>query len=124
MNALQVVTTLVGLLVAGEATVLAVGVHLIKKSQSSWVSLKNDLLLAFDVVVGLSLLIIAFDGGKVIQPFWFTIFVAIGLLTHIYRVWEYLAGRKSPFCDNRPLFIVNIIKLIGLLLILVWGLII
>jgi hypothetical protein len=121
MNALQVFTMLVGLIVAGEATALAIGMHLIKKSDSAWISLKNDLLLALDVVVGLAFVLIAFDGGNLIQPIWSSIFVTIGLLTHIYRVWEYLAGRQTPFCGNRSLFIFNNIKFIGLLLILVWG---
>ena len=120
MDALQVVTILVGVIVAGEAAALAVGMHLVKKSESPWISLKNDLLLALDVVVGLALILIAFDGGNLIEPIWFSIFVVIGLLTHIYRIWEYLAGRETPFCGNRPLFIFNNIKFFGLLLILVW----
>jgi hypothetical protein len=120
MNALRVVTILVGAIVAGEATALAIGMHLIKKSESPWISLKNDLLMALDVVVGLALILIAFDGGALIQPIWFSIFVMIGLVTHIYRIWENLAGRETPFCGNRPLFIFNNLKFIGLLLILVW----
>jgi hypothetical protein len=121
MDALQVVTILVGVIVTGEATALAIGMHLIKKSDSPWVSLKNDLLLALDVVVGLALILIAFDGGTLIQPIWFSIFITIGLLTHIFRIWEYLGGRQTPFCGNRSLFIFNNIKFIGLLVILVWG---
>ena len=122
MNALQVVTILVALIIAGEATALAVGMHLIKKSESPWISLKNDLLLAFDIVVGLVLIMIAVQGRDQIQSIWFTLFVTMGLLTHIYRIWEYLASKAGPFCDNRPLFIVNNIKFIGLLLMMVWGL--
>jgi len=124
MNALQVVTILVSLVVAGEAAALAIGMHILKKSQSPWVSLKNDLLLAFDVVVGLVLIILATDAENFPQPFWFSLFVVIGLITHIYRIWEYLAGRQSSFCGNRPLFIVNNLKFLGLLLILVWGMLI
>lgn len=124
MNALQVVTILVGLVVAGEAAALAIGMHIIKKSESPWISLKNDLLLAFDVVVGLVLILLAIDAENFPQPLWFPLFVAIGLITHIFRIWEYLAGRNSTFCGNRPLFIINNIKFIGLLLILFWGLMI
>lgn len=121
MDALRVITLLVGAIVTGEATALAIGMHLVKKSKSPWISLKNDLLMALDVVVGLALIFIAFDGGALIQPIWFSIFVLIGLLTHIYRIWENLAGREIPFCGNRSLFILNNIKFIGLLVILVWG---
>ena len=124
MNALQVVTILVSLIVAGEAAALAIGMHIFKKSQSPWVSLKNDLLLAFDVVVGLVLIILATNAENFPQPFWFPLFVVIGLITHLYRIWEYLAGRQSSFCGSRSLFIVNNFKFIGLLLILVWGMMI
>lgn len=124
MNALQIVTILVGLIVAGEAAALAVGMHIIKKSQSSWISLKNDLLLGLDVVVGLVLILLVFDGENFPQLNWFPLFVTLGLLSHVYRVWEYLSGRESPFCGNRPLFIVNNLKFIGLFVILLWGLMI
>lgn len=124
MTVLQVSTILVGLIVAGEATALAVGMHIFKKSESPWISLKNDLLLALDVVVGLALIFLAFSGVYFPQSEWVSIFIVIGLLTHIFRIWEYLAGRRSPFCGNRPLFIVNNLKFVGLLMILVWVLII
>lgn len=124
MNALQVVTILVSLVVAGEAAALAIGMHIFKKSQSPWISLKNDLLLAFDVVVGLVLIILATDAENFPQTFWFPLFVSIGLITHLYRIWEYLAGRQSSFCGSRPLFIVNNLKFLGLLLILVWAMMI
>ena len=124
MNALQVVTILVAMVVSGEAAALAVGIHIIKKSQSPWISLKNDLLLALDVVVGFVLILLAIDSENFPQPIWFPLFATLGLLTHIFRVWEYLAGRESPFCDNRPLFMLNNLKFVGLLVILVWGLMI
>ncbi len=124
MNALQVVSSLVGFVVAGEAAALAIGIHIVKQSRSPWISLKNDLLLALDIVVGLVLILLAFEGDKLPQPIWFPLFVILGLITHLFRIWEYLAERKSTFCGNRPLFIVNNIKFIGLLIILVWGLII
>ncbi len=124
MNVLQIFTILVGLLVAGEAAALAIGVHIVKKSRSPWISLKNDLLLTLDVVVGLVLIMLAFDGEKFPQSPWFNLFIILGLLTHLFRVWEYLAGRKSPFCGNRPLFLVNNLKFVGLSVILVWGLLV
>jgi hypothetical protein len=121
MNALQIVTIPISVVVAGEAAALAVGMHLVKKSQNPWISLKNDLLLALDVVVGLALIMIAYLGEQLTQPVWFPIFVMIGLLTHLFRVWEYLAKRANAFCGNRALWIVNNLKFSGLLLILVWG---
>lgn len=124
MSALQVVTLIVGIIVAGEATALAIGIHIVKKSDSPWVSLKNDLLLALDVVVGLVLILMVFGSEKFPPPVWFPIFVSIGLITHIFRIWEYLSDRTSSFCGNRSLFILNNLKFVGLLLVLIWGLII
>ena len=121
MNALQFVTFLTSTVVAGEAAALAVGMHLVKKSESPWVSLKNDLLLALDAVVGLALILIAFQGENLNLPILLPIFLLIGLLTHLFRIWEYLAKRAGAFCGNRALFIVNNLKFIGLLLILIGG---
>ena len=119
MNALQIVTYLTAVVIAGEAAALAVGMHLLKKSESPWISLKNDLLLALDVVVGLALILIAYQGERLNLPIWLPIFVSIGLLTHIFRIWEYMAKRAGAFCSNRALFMVNNLKFSGLLLILV-----
>ena len=121
MNALQFITILVGLLIAGEASALAVSIHIIQKSNNAWVSLKNDLFLAFDVVVGLALVFLAFYGENFPQPTWLPLFVLLSIVTHIYRIWEYLTGIASSFCGNRSLFFLNIIKLTGLLLLPVWG---
>ncbi len=122
MSALQIVTILVSMIVVGEAAALAVGMHIFKKSQSPWVSLKNDLLLALDVVVGLALIFLVFDSTNFPQPIWFFVFVIIGLLTHLFRFWENLARQKNGFCGNRALLILNNLKLIGLFVILGWGL--
>ena len=59
MNALQILTILISLLIAGEAAALAIGMHILKKSDNPWISLKNDLMLAFDVVVGCVLILFA-----------------------------------------------------------------
>ena len=47
--------------------------------------------------------------------------VALALLTHGYREWEYLARASNPFCANAPLFVVNNLKLAGLLAAAVLG---
>jgi hypothetical protein len=124
MFILRIVTVLVSLLVVGEATALAIGMHIIKKSESPWISLKNDLLLAMDIVVGLLLILLAYDGATFPQPVWFPLFAIVGLITHLFRIWEYLAGRASAFCHNRPLFILNNFKFTGLFLILMGDLLI
>jgi hypothetical protein len=43
--------------------------------------------------------------------------VVISVVAHGYREWEYLVGAANPFCANAPLFVLNNLKLIGLLVI-------
>lgn len=121
MNAFQIVTIFIALIVTGEAAALAVGMHIIQKSEGPWVSLKNDLLLALDVVVGLALIFLAVDSENFPQPIWLSLFIIIGLLTHLFRFWEYLTKREFIFCGNRSLFVVNNLKFGGFLLVMVWG---
>ena len=124
MNAFRIFTILVSLLIAGEAAVLAVRMHIVKKSKSPWISLKNDLMLSLDVVVGLVLVLLVSDEPNFPQPVWLPLFTILGLLTHIYRMWEYRARRKGAFCAGQRLYRVNLIKLIGLMTILVWSLLV
>ena len=55
------------------------------------------------------------------MPYVFYFLVGLALLTHGYRVWEYLARASNPFCANAPLFIVNNLKLVDLLVVAVLG---
>jgi hypothetical protein len=47
--------------------------------------------------------------------------VGLALLTHDYREWEHLARAGNPFCANAPLFVVNNLKLVGLLTTVILG---
>jgi hypothetical protein len=47
---------------------------------------------------------------------------AAALLAHGYREWEYLAKARNPFLMDMPLFLVNNLKLLGLLILAVIGL--
>ncbi|MEJ2211640.1 MAG: hypothetical protein P8129_21750 [Anaerolineae bacterium] len=111
---LRIVGALTGLAVVGEALALVVGVHLVGKGNSAWISVKNDLLLALDVLVGLGLVLLAVLARGPAWPYNLYALVGLGLMTHGYRVWEYLAGVANPFCANVPLFIFNDVKLAGL----------
>jgi hypothetical protein len=44
-----------------------------------------------------------------------------GHLDFQYREWEYLARASNPFCANAPLFVVNNLKLAGLLAVAILG---
>ena len=43
------------------------------------------------------------------------------VLTPGYREWGYLARASNPFCANAPLYVVNNLKLAGLLAVAILG---
>ena len=114
MNAAKVILLLTGMVIAVEAIALLVGMHFLSERNNPWISFKNDLLLTLDLFVGSMLVVFSLRNGNSGEPlFW----VALGLvlLTHTYRDWEYLFHAANQFCFNLPLFVVNNIKLAGLL---------
>jgi hypothetical protein len=52
-------TLLTGMVVAGEALALLVGMHLLNEGDNPWPSLKNDFFLALDIAAGLGLIYLA-----------------------------------------------------------------
>lgn len=123
MNArpFKTATLLTGIIVAGEALALLVGMHFLSEGNNPWISFKNDLLLFLDIVAGLGLVYLALAGGGVAWPYALYALVGLGFVTDGYREWEYLASAGNPFCANGPLFVVNNLKLAGLLAITVPG---
>ena len=115
----KVASLLTGLTMVGEALALLVGMHILSTGDNPWVSVKNDLFLVLDVVAGLGLLYPVL--ARRTAPYGLYFLVGLALLSHGYRVWEYLARAGNPFCANLPLFIVNDLKLAGLLVIAVLG---
>jgi hypothetical protein len=116
----KVASLLTGLTMAGEALALLVGMHIPSAGDNPWISVKNDLLLALDIVAGLGVPYLLM--GRRGAPYALYFLVSLAVLTHGYRVWEYLARAGNPFCANLPLFVVNNLKLAGLLFIAVLGL--
>jgi hypothetical protein len=49
--------------------------------------------------------------------------VGVGLVSHLYRNWEYQSGVDNAFCANMPLFVVSNLKIVGLAVVLAlpWG---
>jgi hypothetical protein len=111
----KVTTLLTGLVVAGEALALLVGMHLLSEGDNAWISAKNDLFLALDIVAGLGLVYLALAHRGAAWPYAFYCLAGLALLTHGYREWEYLIRASNPFCANAPLFVVNTLKPAGLL---------
>lgn len=117
----NIVTLVTGLFIAGEALALLVGMHFSSESDKSWISVKNDLFLALDILAGLGLVYLALAHRGVVWTYAFYFLTGLALLTHGYREWEYLAGTDNAFCANTPLFVVNNLKLAGLVVILFLG---
>jgi hypothetical protein len=110
-----------GLVIVGEALALLVGMHFLSEGHSPWISLKNDLFLVLDIVAGLGLAYLALAHRGAGWPHALYSLAGLALLIHGYREWEYLAGAGNPFCANAPLFIVNTLKLAGLVAVLILG---
>lgn len=108
---------IVGALVGGEALALAVGMHLPVGVINPWLSAKNYTFLLLDILIGAAILATVFGRQEGLLSKRILLFDGIALLLHLYRDWEYLSGFVNSFCANRPLFIVNNIKLLGLLVI-------
>ena len=113
--AVKIAALLTGAAVAGEALALLVGMHFVSHGDNAWISVKNDLFLALDIVAGSGLVYLALSHRGAAWPYAFSILAGLALLTHGYREWEYLARASNPFCANGPLFVVNNLKLAGLL---------
>jgi hypothetical protein len=117
----KITTLLTGAVVAGEALALLVGMHLLSESDNAWLSAKNDFFLALDILAGLGLLYLALAHRGPAWPYALYSLAGLALLTHGYREWEYLARAANPFCANLPLFVVNNLKLAGLLAVAILG---
>jgi NhaP-type Na+/H+ or K+/H+ antiporter len=115
---LVTITVIICGILFGEAIALMAGTLIIKKNTSKWLNRKNALLLSLDIVTATAI-ILSLPALHYVPDSVFYLFLIIGAGTHIYRSWEYYSKIKKKFCDNTSLFIVNNIKLAGLLVILV-----
>jgi hypothetical protein len=121
LGSLHLGELLVGLAVAGEALALTAGMHLLSPRPNAWISVRNDLLLAVDVVTGAGLVWFAILDGANAQTSLLRVCLAAALLAHSYREWEWFANSDQRFCINGPLVAFNTLKLAGLLGLLALG---
>lgn len=121
LNFFKIVVILTGAVIAGEAMALLVGTYFLS-ADKAWAS-KNMALLILDIVTGLGLIYFGFARGSLLTSTLFFLFSGLALLTHGYREWQYFTHIETKFCFNLPLFIVNNVKLIGVVVILIRGLI-
>ena len=118
---LELAILITGLVMLGEAKVLFTGLRLVQLAKSPWFTLNNCILMGSDILFGFVLLAFLFLSESTIVSVLFWVAVCFSFLTHGYREWEYLAQRENRFCGNTPQFIINNVKLIGLLIILLAG---
>jgi hypothetical protein len=118
-TSIKPLTILTGLVISGEALALAVGMHVLSPSGNPWISLKNDLFLALDVLTGLGLVVLMVANKRVVASGILYALVFLSFIAHAYREWGYLARAGNAVCANVPLFVVNNLKLIGLLVVAV-----
>jgi hypothetical protein len=111
----KIITLLTGMVIAGEALALLVGMHLLSEGDNAWISVKNNLFLALDLLAGLGMIYLSLARHGAVWPYALFLLAGFAVLTHGYRDWEYLAGVTNPFCANIPLFVVNNLKIAGLL---------
>lgn len=106
----QWIGLILGSVVTGEALALLVGMNLPSPRVSAWSTLKNNGLALVDVITGIVLIYVFWRKNVLDRSIYLIVFTLI-LVLHGYRSWEYFYIPFNRFCVNRPLFIVNNVKL-------------
>ena len=101
------------LIIIAEAVALFTGFYLMKK-KPEWLSTRNIIFLLLDLITGFGIIYLMIT-GKSIPNILFSELLIAGVISHLLRSGEYFLKRKIIFCFNIPLFIINNIKLVGLL---------
>ena len=115
MNTEKIISLLLGLLIVGEAIPLLLVMYGKSSKPAEWKTRFNTNTLLMDIAFGMIIIFNAIED----MPFKV---IAIGalLITHLYREIEYFnKGKKNRIIINIPLFIVNSIKLIGLIILFI-----
>lgn len=76
-------------------------------------------LILLDILADLALLAVSVSNRGLDFPAVFWTAAGLALLARACREWETLAACANPFCINRPLFVLNNVKLAGLALIMI-----
>ncbi len=111
----QILSLVLGVIIVGEAILLFIGMYFSGKKDNEWKSRFNLNTLLIDLTFGLIIIFNAFEHMQLV-----IIALLALIVTHLYREVEYFKKtKKSRFITNAPLFAVNSIKLIGLIVLLV-----
>lgn len=104
-----------GLMVFGEALALEIGMNLPGENKLAWLTPKNNILMASDALLGLALVYLGLSQQELYSsPFFYGV-TGITFATHVYREIEYFSEASDKYCFNTPLFILNNVKMAGLL---------
>lgn len=106
--------TIIALLLAGESLALFFGVALPGSAaggDQAWASPRNILFLGLDALTGALLLIFVARLGPLMSPLIVVAMLGLALITHAVREVEYWVGAADAFCFNRPLELLNLLKL-------------
>jgi hypothetical protein len=115
---LKVITITTGLVVAGEAAALLVGMYILSPQPNPWISGRNSFWVGLDIVCGIGLICLILMPESSLRDGLLMALALIATGSHAYREWEYFASSAaSRFLVNVPLFVLNNVKLIGLILI-------
>jgi hypothetical protein len=119
LELVKCLAVLFGIVLIGEALVLLVGMVFLTPRPNPWVTGQNVIILVLDLIFGACLIgfSLSYRGIATDQVLLFVTIAA--LMLHGFREWEYFARANKPnrFLMNIPLFILNNIKLFGLLLV-------
>jgi hypothetical protein len=113
---MKAITFITGLVVAGEALALLVGMYILSPQPNPWISGRNSFWVGLDIACGAGLICLILMSESSLRDGLLMVLALIAMGGHAYREWEYFASSEaSRFLANVPLFVLNNVKLIGLI---------
>jgi hypothetical protein len=104
---LKVVTVISGVLTAGEALALLVGMVGLSPRPNPWITQLNILWIGLDILCGAGLLMLVFfvKGYPTARSSWLIGIALLCMASHLYRDWEYIASQagRKPLSGQQPL---------------------
>jgi len=116
MEILKIVTVLTGSVITGEALALLMGMFLLSPQPNSWITSRNTFWLALDILCGAGLISLMLLWRGNFRDVLLFALALIAFSSHVYREWEYFTNKSTDrFLINIPLFVLNTVKLIGII---------
>lgn len=110
---LDVFALVLGLTVAGESIALLMGTTFSGFEGQEWQTPSNMFFMIIDIITGVAIIFLIFVKAELTNyPLVLSVFVVIVIMTHLFREMQYLLDIPNKYLKNRPLFIVNNLKLL------------